>query len=302
VKQIFEEGKERVTTEQKRGCRHGRSEWIQVTATPLRDSEGNVVAAIELSTYLTEQKEAEEKLNALMEELVLVNEKLNVVGRLTRHDVRNKLAVMANYVYLLKEKLSGDVEALKLLNQIEEAAEQAEQIFDFASVYEKIGVESLTVFDVGKTFDEAVGLFSGLRDVKLFNECHGVEVLADSLLRYVFYDLVDNSLRHGGKVSQIKLHKQDDDDKLLLLYEDDGVGVPENEKELIFKEGYGKNTGHGLYLIRKICETYGWTIRETGKPGEGAQFTMVIPKNLLIDHSKPPNTQQLFACSFPEQG
>jgi signal transduction histidine kinase len=44
------------------------------------------------------------------------------------------------------------------------------------------------------------------------------------------------------------------------------------------KEGYGKGTGYGLYLIRKICEVYGWTIRETGKQGIGARFTITIPK------------------------
>jgi signal transduction histidine kinase len=56
------------------------------------------------------------------------------------------------------------------------------------------------------------------------------------------------------------------------------VGIPENEKNVIFKEGYGKNTGYGLYIIQKICESYGWTIKETGKHGKGAQFTITIPK------------------------
>ncbi|HLE75192.1 MAG TPA: hypothetical protein VI864_04005 [Candidatus Bathyarchaeia archaeon] len=39
-----------------------------------------------------------------------------------------------------------------------------------------------------------------------------------------------------------------------------------------------KGTGYGLYLIERICEAYGWAIRETGKQCQGAQFTMVIPK------------------------
>jgi sensor histidine kinase regulating citrate/malate metabolism len=56
--------------------------------------------------------------------------------------------------------------------------------------------------------------------------------------------------------------------------EGDGVGIPKSEKEKIFKEGYGKGTGYGLYLIRKMCEVYGWTIHETGKHGKGAQFTI----------------------------
>jgi signal transduction histidine kinase len=41
---------------------------------------------------------------------------------------------------------------------------------------------------------------------------------------------------------------------------------------------HGGSTGYGLYLIKKIVEVYGWTIQETGTPGKGARFTMVIPE------------------------
>ncbi len=50
------------------------------------------------------------------------------------------------------------------------------------------------------------------------------------------------------------------------------------KKKKIFRERYGKGSGYGLYLIRKMCEAYGWTIKETGKHGKGAQFTMTLPK------------------------
>jgi signal transduction histidine kinase len=97
-------------------------------------------------------------------------------------------------------------------------------------------------------------------------------------LRKVFYNLIDDTLKHAGKVSQIRVYCEAGKDWLKLVYEDDGVGVPNHEKEKIFEEGYGKGTGYGLYLIKKICEEYGWTIHETGTPKKGAQFTMVIPK------------------------
>ena len=86
-------------------------------------------------------------------------------------------------------------------------------------------------------------------------------------------------MKHGGNISQIRLYyKKAGKDHLKLIYEDDGVGISQREKELIFREGYGKGTGYGLYLIKKICEVYGWTIQETGKKGKGARFTMLIPK------------------------
>jgi signal transduction histidine kinase len=57
------------------------------------------------------------------------------------------------------------------------------------------------------------------------------------------------------------------------------VGIPAETKSNLFTEGYGRGTGYGLYLLKRICETYGWVIEETGNPGQGVQFTMLIPKN-----------------------
>jgi len=227
---------------------------------------------------ITERKEAEEKLDEMMNEVVTINEKLGVVGRLTRHDARNKLSVIANNVYLAKQKLAANHSSLEYLGGIESAIDQMEKLFDFARTYEMLGVEELSYMNVEKNVDEATMLFSGLDGAKLVNECKGLTVMADSLLRQLFYNLIDDTLKHGEKVSQIRVYYEEGEDQLKLVYEDDGVGIPEDEKEKIFKEGYGKNTGYGLYLITKICEAYGWTIRETGVPGKGAQFTMTIPK------------------------
>jgi len=126
-----------------------------------------------------------------------------------------------------------------------------------------------------------VSLFPDLKGVKVVNECRGLTVLADSLLRQLLYNLVDNSLKYGEKIRQIKIHYNTlNADQLELVYEDDGVGVPDNMRSNLFKEGFtsGKGTGYGLFMIKRICEVYGWTIRETGKQGKGAQFTMLIPR------------------------
>jgi PAS domain S-box-containing protein len=208
-----------------------------------------------------------------------MEEKLRVVGKLTRHDIRNKLSAVTGNVFLAKRKLTSDHEALEYLSEIESACRQVERIFDFARTYEKLGAEELAYMDVEKSLEEAVMLFSGLHGVKVVNDCRGLTVLADSLLRQLFYNLIDNSVKHGEKVKKIRVYYEEiREGQLKLVYEDDGVGIPKAEKEKIFKEGYGKGTGHGLYLIRKMCEVYGWTIRETGKHGKGAQFTITIPK------------------------
>lgn len=252
---------------------------ISMSTSLVKDEKGKPIATLGSFIEITERKKAEKALRGTMEELKMTNEKMRVVGRLTRHDVRNKLSAVTGNIFLTKQKVSGDREALTCLKDAESAVRQVERIFDFARTYEKLGVEELAYMNVEKTVKEAVLLFSDLHGIKVINDSHGLTVLADSLLRQLFYNLIDNSLKYDEKASKIRIYyKEVRKDQLKLVYEDDGVGVSKSEKEKIFREGYGKGTGYGLYLIRKMCEVYGWTIRETGKHCKGAQFTVTIPK------------------------
>jgi signal transduction histidine kinase len=69
----------------------------------------------------------------------------------------------------------------------------------------------------------------------------------------------------------------------MLIYEDDGVGIPQDKKELIFERGFTtssdsiKSSGLGLFLARDILAITGITIKETGAPGIGSRFEMIIP-------------------------
>lgn len=46
---------------------------------------------------------------------------------------------------------------------------------------------------------------------------------------------------------------------------------------MIFNLGFGKNTGFGLAISREILDITGITIRETGEPGKGARFEIIVP-------------------------
>jgi len=105
-------------------------------------------------------------------------------------------------------------------------------------------------------------------------------VFADQLITKVFYNLMDNAGRYGGKITTIRFSALKSGDDPLILCEDDGVGIPADEKEKIFERGFGKNTGLGLALSREILSITGITITETGEPGKGARFEMVVPDGM----------------------
>lgn len=257
----------------------GKTVPISLSGSVVRDEDGDEQGIVFVARDLTKRKREEKELKSTLEKLKVLNEKLGVVGKLTRHDSRNKLSTVTMNVFLAKQKLAGDHKALEHLSEVESACEQVERIFDFARTYKKLGVEELTYIDVQKSLQEAVMLFSDLHGANVVNDCNGLTVLADSLLRQLFFNLIDNSLKYGEKISQIRVYyEKTGKDQLQLIYKDDGVGIPKAEKERLFKEGYGKGTGYGLYLIRKMCQVYGWAIRETGKQDKGAQFTLTTPR------------------------
>jgi signal transduction histidine kinase len=215
-----------------------------------------------------------------MDELVLINEKLNVVGGLTRHDVRNKLSVVLNYSFLLKKKHGDQADIMDGLSKMEQAVEDSVEIFDFARMYEQLGVEELKYVDAEKTINEAAALSSGL-NFKVVNDCHGLSLLADSFLMQLFHNFVDNTRKYGEKTTAIRVYyEKAESGELRLIYEDDGVGISAENKLKLFTEGFstGGSTGFGLFLIKKMMEVYGWQIQEAGEPGKGAKITITIPK------------------------
>jgi len=261
---------------------------VSISAAPVT-FEGQQLGYVGMYKDISDLKRAEAAMKEMMQKLVLTNEKLRVVGSLARHDVRNKLSVISGNAYLLKKQHADNSEIQEKLGEMETAVKQVAQIFEFAKAYESLGVEELVQVNMVEIVDDAIALFPDLKDVKVMNNCKGLTVLADSLLMQIFYNLIDNSLKHGEKTSRIEIHYEEtNQNELRLYYEDDGVGVPKTAKPSLFKEGFttGKGTGYGLYLIKKIMEVYGWTIRETGTPGKGAQFTITMPR---INHSGREN-------------
>ena len=72
--------------------------------------------------------------------------------------------------------------------------------------------------------------------------------------------------------------KEEAGGSLVIVFEDDGVGVCGDEKGKIFRFGYGKNTGFGLAFSREILSVTDIGIAETGTEGRGARFEISIPR------------------------
>jgi signal transduction histidine kinase len=208
-------------------------------------------------------------------ELRLANEKLNVLGSITRHDVLNRLSVVLGRLELL-QKEAEDKETQRQIKQSLASAEAIQRIIEFTGEYQKIGVSGSVWVDVEDAFREAV---RGVDHEKIstISDVTGIDVLADGMFEKVLANLVDNSLRHGKNVKTIRLNQRKDEDSLVLVYDDDGGGLSVDDKTNLFKRGHGKHTGLGMFLSKEILMFSGMSIRETGETGVGARFEIKVP-------------------------
>ncbi len=260
---------------------------VIVNHSPLFDEKGKYSGAVSVVTNISELKQTQrdltialEALSCTIENSELLNEKLRVVGGLTRHDVRNKLSGIAGYSYILRKKHKEQPVIVEALDQIDRAIQNINRIFNFAKMYEQLGLESLSPIDAGVAVDDAIKLFSSNQSFRIINRCHGLCLLADSFLVQLFYNLLDNTRKYGQKASEVKIsYNKNYDENITLIYEDNGVGISLKDKPFLFKEGYstGGSTGLGLFFIKRMLDIYGWKIQETGS-SEGAKFEIIIPK------------------------
>jgi PAS domain S-box-containing protein len=221
---------------------------------------------------ITERKRVEEALNQ-------ANKKLTLLTSITRHDINNQLMVLQGYLAIL-EDMPLDPTHNEYLQKISTAAKRISAMVLFTKEYEQIGVNAPAWQDC-RTLVNTAAMQAHLGKVTVENDLpFGAEVFADPLVIKVFYNLMDNAVRYGGKITIIRFSALKSGDDHLIVCEDDGDGVAAEEKGKIFDRGFGKNTGLGLALSREILDITGIMIKETGEPGKGARFEITVPKGM----------------------
>ena len=217
---------------------------------------------------ITERKKAEDGLR-------MVNKKLNLLGGITRHDSLNQLTALKGWLTLAIEQESDD-SVRDMLVKAEKAADSLKTHLDFTAQYKSLGMKRpgwMPLAEVVAKVTEGLGR----QGISVSIEVEDVEIFADPMLENVFRNLVNNSIAHGGDMDSISFSFEEGNDGLVIIYEDNGVGIPAEEKAKIFARGYGKRHGYGLYLSWEILSITDMTLKETGIPTNGARFEISVP-------------------------
>lgn len=250
--------------------RNKGTRWVETHKVPLFGPEGNVSGILLFVNDITERKIAEDA-------LALAHRKLHLLSTITRHDLLNQVSALKWYIELAKDEKELTT-IREFLGKMTKVLDTVEDQMNFTKDYQEIGVREPTwqnVADIARRIQAAFPP-SGI-DILIGPD--DIEVYADPLFERVIFNLFENAFRYGGpSLSWIRVSATEGPGGLTIAVEDNGVGIPEQDKEHLFKKGFGKHTGLGLFLSREILAITGLSIRETGIPGKGARFEILVPE------------------------
>jgi len=247
----------------------GTRTWVRQSVSLIRDDDGAPLYFLPIFVDINDLKMAKDALQR-------TNKKLSMLSTISRHDIRNQLTGLVGYLQLVNNEAPDNPLLHEHIRKLTECSAAIERQIEFTRYYENLGTVDAGWYDVQTGVLEMASQLS-LQGIALDPGRAGVSIYADPLINKVYYNLMENSVRHGGHVTKITFTATESENGLMISCSDDGIGIPPSEKESIFLRGTGGNTGLGLFLIREILAITGIMITETGTPGTGARFEILIP-------------------------
>jgi len=271
---------------------------------------------------ITERKQAEEKLKAVLEELTAANKELrqsiqmnadkDLFISVLAHDLRNPFGVLLGYTELLSEKISSlnRDEIRKYAEEIYKSSNDTFSLLEDLLKWSRVRTGKIP-FNLQRTsYDkicrDVVDILRPDADKKniqiICASCEEIDFTADSeMLKAVFRNLISNAIKFTGWDGVINISAMKSHGEIVFTVSDNGIGIEPERIPKLFDisqfhttSGTGNETGTGLGLLlcREFIEKHGGTIWVESTVGKGSTFYFNIPhrseiniKNIVPDAS-----------------
>jgi K+-sensing histidine kinase KdpD len=209
--------------------------------------------------------------NALSQAL----KKLNLLNSITFTDIQNSIFSISGYVEISKD-MTSDSDLAGIIEREDGILRTVLKSLNFAKDYQGLGMNPPYWQSVHHAFLFGIS-HTDISPYTRILKVETIEIFSDPLLEKVFLILAENVIHHGKKATTISLDYAITKKGMTISFSDNGVGVPDADKEKIFEWKSGNHQKNGLFLAREILGITDITIQEIGTPGEGAWFEISIP-------------------------
>ncbi|EMK00992.1 MULTISPECIES: PAS domain S-box protein [unclassified Leptospira] len=278
---------------------------VEISLSPLETEEGMLVSSS--IRDITERKQQEEFRRAALEEQ---NERMKETARLKSeflanmsHELRTPLNGIIGFSELLSDERPGPLNEKQkeyltdILNSANHLLKLINDVLDLAKVESGKMELFLETFSLSTAIKEVSSIIRPLLRKKKINFSIKVEdpidfvTLDPQKIKQILYNLLSNAVKFSHEGGNIRVGMEAEGEEFIRMrFEDDGIGIGENDLTRIFEEfqqiDSGANrqfqgTGLGLALTKRIVELMHGTIHVESELGKGSVFTIILPRNIL---------------------
>lgn len=262
--------------------------WNELTLSPIFDVRGHLTHFVGVQTNVTAREEAERERARLFEALGQANRRLDDFAHIVSHDLRAPLRAIYRLCDLLAESHAPalDSEGQRLLGLLAGRARRLGTMIEGVLSYSRATRIKLAVepVDLSRLLREVLDLLevpSGLR----IQAPADLPVMEGDRVRLtqIFQNLLGNAIEHRDAATTcITVGARDTGAAWRIWVEDDGPGIPEEDRERIFQifetlRG-DERAGVGLSIVQGAVEALGGSVRLEPGNGRGSRFTIELPK------------------------
>ncbi|MEM8831250.1 MAG: ATP-binding protein [Cyanobacteria bacterium P01_G01_bin.19] len=308
----FRDGKVRRVENEVFWRKDGTSFPVEYISTPMHDEKGELVGAVVTFRDITQRKlsesilqrtneELEERVAQRTQELSQANEQLKQLNEIRSrfvgmvcHEFRNPLNNISFLVSSLRrytQKLSTNKKDEYLLD-IKTNIDRMTQMTDELLVISKIDNEQIDSdsnwLDLVEFCQRIIIEFERANNNQnqidfTYNSPKLRAKIDGRLLQSIIINLLSNAVKYSPDRAEIKLDLNLQGDRLIIVIEDWGIGIPQKDKELVFEPFHrGKNvsnipgTGLGLHIVKKFVSILDGQIKITSQESKGTKVEVII--------------------------
>ena len=269
----------------------GSSIWVLISASPVFDSQKNVIGAIGIHLDITQRREDESKLKSYALELENINKELDQFAYIVSHDLKAPLRAINNLATWIEEDLECDIneELQNNFNLLKGRVARMENLINGILQYSRAGRmgRKKEIIDVKVLLEEIIESITTKKKVDVLIVSDMPSVYTEQIsLRQIFANLISNGVKYNtSERPTIRISSTEKDTKHLFSVEDNGIGIDSRYHDRIFQifqtlqaRDQVESTGVGLAIVKKMLEEKECKIWVHSELGKGTTFTFEWPK------------------------